>query len=181
MKLLIGCEFSDIIGREFRAKGHDVTSCDLRPSEGSPKHYQGDIRDMLREKWDGIIACSPCTRKALAGVRWLHERNLWDDLRAECDLFNLIGAANCPRIARELPAKILNPTAMRWNLLGDMIKKFGRLNSAIVSKKQFVFGLKGFRRLSRSIPCRNRNALRRFGVWGQARIGKKNAAGSFLE
>lgn len=101
MKVLIACEFSDTAGREFRAQGHDVTSCDFRPSEGSPKHYQGDVRVMLRERWDLIVAFSPCTRKALSGVRWLAERNLWDDLRAECELFNEIGAADCPRICRE--------------------------------------------------------------------------------
>ena len=101
MRVLVACEFSDVAGREFRALGHDVTSCDFRPREGSPKHHQGDIRDLLSEYWDAIIAFSPCTRKALSGVQWLKKRDLWADLDAECELFNAIGNANSPRISRE--------------------------------------------------------------------------------
>lgn len=101
LNVLIACEYSDIVGREFRALGHNVTSCDLRPSEGSPNHFQGDIREMLGREWDVVIAFSPCTRKTLSGVRWLHERNLWADLDAECVLFNQIGAMDCASIARE--------------------------------------------------------------------------------
>ncbi len=102
MKILIACEYSDIVGREFRALGFDVTSCDMRPSEGSPQHYQGDIRHMLkRQDWAAIVSFSPCTRKALSGVQWLAKRNLWAALDAECELFNEIGRHPCPFIARE--------------------------------------------------------------------------------
>ena len=61
MKVLVFCEYSDVVGSAFRAKGHDVTSADLLPSEGSPNHYQGDGRWLLREPWDLVIAHPPCT------------------------------------------------------------------------------------------------------------------------
>ena len=59
-KVFVFCEYSDVVGSAFRAEGHDVTSCDLLPSEGSPNHYQGDGRHLLREPWDLVIAHPPC-------------------------------------------------------------------------------------------------------------------------
>ena len=54
------------MGSAFRAQGHDVTSCDLEPSEGSPNHIQGDVRPLLREPWDLVIAHPPCTFLSVA-------------------------------------------------------------------------------------------------------------------
>ena len=59
-KVFIFCEYSDVVGSSFRAAGHDVTSSDLLPSEGSPNHYQGDGRHLLSEPWDLVIAHPPC-------------------------------------------------------------------------------------------------------------------------
>ena len=59
-RVFVFCEYSDVVGSAFRAEGHDVTSCDLLPSEGSPNHYQGDGRHLLREPWDLVIAHPPC-------------------------------------------------------------------------------------------------------------------------
>ena len=33
MKVLIGCEYSDVVASAFRAKGHEVISCDLEESK----------------------------------------------------------------------------------------------------------------------------------------------------
>lgn len=60
MKVLIACEYSGRVREAFRARGHDVTSCDFLPSEdSSPYHYQGDIKDLLVEHWDLMIAHPP--------------------------------------------------------------------------------------------------------------------------
>ena len=65
-RVLIFCEYSDVVGSAFRAAGHDVTSSDLLPSEGSPNHCQGDGRHLLREPWDLVIAHPPCTYLTVA-------------------------------------------------------------------------------------------------------------------
>ena len=103
MKVLVFCEYSDVVGSAFRAKGHDVTSADLLPSEGSPNHYQGDGRWLLREPWDLVIAHPPCTRLCVSGVMWLAKRNLWDDMREGAHFFLECLNANAPRVAVENP------------------------------------------------------------------------------
>lgn len=63
MRVLIGCEFSGRVRDEFRALGHDATSCDLLPSEGDPagKHYQGDVRDIIGDGYKLAVFHPPCT------------------------------------------------------------------------------------------------------------------------
>lgn len=83
MKVLIACEESQAVCIEFRKLGIEAYSCDLQPcSGGHPEwHIQGDaIKVLWAEKWDLVIAHPPCTRLANSGVRWLNERNLWDEL-----------------------------------------------------------------------------------------------------
>lgn len=73
MKILIGCEFSGTVRDAFIAKGHDAISCDLLPTEKPGPHYQGDIYDMLKQKWDLIIMHPPCTALTVAGNKWYGE------------------------------------------------------------------------------------------------------------
>lgn len=74
MKVLIACEFSGTVRDAFLARGHDAWSCDLLPDErGSNRHIQGDVRDILNDGWDLIVAHPPCTRLCNSGVRWLRE------------------------------------------------------------------------------------------------------------
>jgi hypothetical protein len=62
MKVLVACEFSGVVRRAFRDKGHDAWSCDLLPSDdGSEFHIQGDVLDILEDGWDLMIAHPPCT------------------------------------------------------------------------------------------------------------------------
>lgn len=70
MQVLIGCEFSGVVRRAFRALGHDAWSCDLLPSEdGSPYHIQGDVLGLLGLRWDMAIFHPPCTDLAVSGAR----------------------------------------------------------------------------------------------------------------
>ncbi len=107
LRVLVACEYSGIMRDACITQGLDAISCDLRPTERPGPHFQGDVRDMLKQDWAAIFAFSDCTRKANSGVRWLAERNLWADLDRECELFNEIGAHACPHISREnsLPHK----------------------------------------------------------------------------
>jgi len=60
MKILIACEFSQVVCRVFRDRGHDAYSCDLLPTEGNPDwHIQDDVLKHLNEGWDLMIAHPP--------------------------------------------------------------------------------------------------------------------------
>ncbi len=103
LKVLVACEYSGTVRDAFIRLGHNAMSCDLLPTERDGPHYQGDVRDILYEDWDLMIAHPPCTRLANSGVRWLHERNLWDDMTEAAEFFKLLLDAPIPHIAVENP------------------------------------------------------------------------------
>src|ERR1700677_1284469 len=70
MRILIACEFSGIVREAFRARGHDAYSADLLSTEIPGNHIKGDVRRILKYKWDMIIAFPPCTALCLSGNRW---------------------------------------------------------------------------------------------------------------
>ena len=70
MKVLIGCEYSGTVRDAFIALGHDAISCDLLPTDKPGPHYQGDIYDLLNQKWDLIIMHPPCTALCVSGNAW---------------------------------------------------------------------------------------------------------------
>lgn len=73
MKILIGCEFSGRVRDEFRKKGHDAWSCDLRPCEADPSyHLQCDVLSVINQSWDMMIAHPYCTFNNLAGILWMY-------------------------------------------------------------------------------------------------------------
>jgi hypothetical protein len=91
MKVLIACEESQVVCKAFRERGHEAYSCDLLPTSGN--HPEWHIRDdaikvLYSQKWDLVIAHPPCTRLCNSGVRWLRERNLWNDLDKAERFFN---------------------------------------------------------------------------------------------
>ena len=53
LRVLIACEFTGTVRREFDRLGHDAWSCDMRPAEDrSNRHITGDVRDVLDWGWD---------------------------------------------------------------------------------------------------------------------------------
>lgn len=85
--VLIGCEESGVVRRAFAKRGVDAWSCDLlRSRDGSNKHLQCDLRDLLGLPW-GLLAVMhpPCTVLCNSGARWLYlggrERNGRDETR----------------------------------------------------------------------------------------------------
>lgn len=114
LKVLVACEFSGIVRDSFIARGHDAWSCDLLPTERPGPHIQDEVRAVLRDGWELIVAHPPCTFMANSGVRWLydHEKapiiNRFMELERAILLFNDIGAAPCERIALE------NPIPHKW-------------------------------------------------------------------
>jgi hypothetical protein len=60
-RILVACEFSGRVRDEFLALGHDAISCDLLPSDRPGPHYQGDVRDILNDGYDTLLAFPDCT------------------------------------------------------------------------------------------------------------------------
>lgn len=104
MRVLVACEFSGIVRDAFVARGHDAMSCDLLPSETPGPHYEGDVRDVLGDGWDLMIAHPPCTYLAVSGLHW----NTRVPGRAEkteeaIEFVRLLLSAPIPKIAVENP------------------------------------------------------------------------------
>ena len=71
MRVLIGCEESQVVTQAFRKLGHDAWSCDIQPTRGEPAfHFQQDIMTVLHMDWDLIILHPDCTAMAVSGNRW---------------------------------------------------------------------------------------------------------------
>ena len=114
MRVLIACEYSGAVRDAFRAAGHDAMSCDLLPSEVPGPHYQGDVRDVLGDGWDLMVAHPPCTYLSVSGMHWTR-RGLRDPQLTEdaLDFVRLLLAAPIPRIALENPVSIISTRIRR--------------------------------------------------------------------
>jgi hypothetical protein len=105
MRVLVACECSGEFRDAFLALGHDAISCDLKPTRKPGPHYHGDVRDILYEQWDLLIAHPVCKFLTNAGVRWLHEREgRWELMEKGVEFFKLFdNAKHIPRRAIENP------------------------------------------------------------------------------
>lgn len=103
-KVLIACEYSGVERDAFIAAGHDAMSCDLLPTDVPGPHYQGDVRDLLDEPFDLVIAHPTCTYLSNSGVCHLHkDKDRWALMREGAQFFGLMATFNSPRIAIENP------------------------------------------------------------------------------
>jgi hypothetical protein len=103
MKVLLACEMSGLVRDAFTAKGHFAVSCDLVPSMRKGKHYEGDVRDLLKvpDEWDMMIAFPPCTFLAVSGARWWSTRK--PEQEAAEEFFMMLANAPVRKIAIENP------------------------------------------------------------------------------
>lgn len=118
MKILVACEESQAVTKEFRKLGHEAYSCDIEPcSGGHPEwHLQQDVIPLLKEKWDMIIAFPPCTYLTNAGSRHfslrmnsvekVEKRLLLREKAAE--FFMAFVNADCEKIIIENPVGYMN-------------------------------------------------------------------------
>ena len=90
MKVLVACEESQTVCKEFRRLGHEAYSCDIQKcSGGHPEwHILGDAIKALEKcemeteggqivdcgEWDLLIAHPPCTYLSNAGAARLYKR-----------------------------------------------------------------------------------------------------------
>ena len=112
MRVLVACEFSGVVRDAFRARGHDAVSCDLLPSERPGPHIVGDVRNVLHDGWDLLIAHPPCTFLANSGAKHLYlgcrrengaAGDRWANLGHAAAFFLAMLEAPIPRIAVENP------------------------------------------------------------------------------
>jgi len=106
IRVLIACEFSGTVRRAFNAlPGFDAYSCDVLESEDkSSKHIQCDVREILGDGWDLMIAHPPCTYLSNSGVRWLHTKpGRFDKMEAGARFFRLLLDSQIEHVAIENP------------------------------------------------------------------------------
>lgn len=133
MKVLIACECSQTVCKEFRALGHKAYSCDIEKQYGGhPEwHIKGDCLEILRggqmfktedgsahsiDKWDLIIAHPPCTYLSNAATRsHSTKRNTIEQINERTakriqaqEFFMKFVNANCERIAIENPVGVMS-------------------------------------------------------------------------
>lgn len=133
MKVLIACECSQTVCKEFRALGHKAYSCDIEKQYGGhPEwHIKGDCMEILRggqmfktedgsahnvDKWDLIIAHPPCTYLSNAATRsHSTKRNTIEQINERTakriqaqEFFMKFANANCERIAIENPVGVMS-------------------------------------------------------------------------
>lgn len=114
MRVLVACEESQAVCNAFRARGHEAYSCDIQDcSGGHPEyHIKADAAELIKIRWDLLIAHPPCTYMTIAGaVRMrvggvLQEERFQKAMEAKA-FFMMFYEADCPRIAIE------NPTPMK--------------------------------------------------------------------
>jgi site-specific DNA-cytosine methylase len=84
-------------------------SCDLLPSEQPGPHHQGDVRELLGQEWDLLIAHPPCTYLSVSGMHWT-TRGLRDPKLTEdaLDFVRLFMDAPIERIAIENPVSVIS-------------------------------------------------------------------------
>lgn len=89
LNILVACEESQAVTKEFRLLGHNAFSCDLLEcSGGRPDlHFKMDVFKVIKNnggilqngerlkingKWDLMVAHPPCTFLAVSGARWYY-------------------------------------------------------------------------------------------------------------
>lgn len=77
MRVLIACEESQAVCKAFRELGHEAYSCDLQDcSGGHPEwHIKADALELLKLRWDLIIAHPPCTYLAASSAVCLFNKD----------------------------------------------------------------------------------------------------------
>lgn len=106
MNVLVACEFSGTVRDAFRDKGHYALSCDLLPTDVNGPHYQGNIRDILHQGWDLMIAHPPCTHLAVSGAAWFKDKV--EEQKEALEFVAMLMAAPIHRICIENPISVIS-------------------------------------------------------------------------
>jgi site-specific DNA-cytosine methylase len=130
LRILVACEESQAVTKQFRVLGHEAYSCDILPeSGGHPEwHLQQDVTKLLEQQWDLIIAFPPCTYLTVTGNRWFNVEKYGDkalkrieDRKDAINFFMLFANANADHIAIENPVGIMST---EWRKPNQIINPF---------------------------------------------------------
>ena len=110
LRVLLACEESQAVTKEFRRLGHEAYSCDILPTSGDrPEwHLQQDVEPLLKDDWDLIIAFPPCTHLAVSGAAWFEQKRLDGRQQQGIDFFMLFTDLSCEKVAIENPVGIMS-------------------------------------------------------------------------
>ena len=104
--MLVACEFSGVVRDSFSLLGWDAWSCDILPSEKEGNHLQCDVRNIMDDGWDLMVAHPPCTHLCVSGARWFKQKKTQ---QAEAlEFVSCLMSAPIPHICIENPVSIIS-------------------------------------------------------------------------
>lgn len=104
IKVLVGCEHSQIVTEAFTKAGCHAISCDLEyEGEKGLPHYKGDINDLLSEQFHLFICHPPCTRLTNSVWSYVVKNNLYHEVEQAAYFFNKMLYADFPYVCIENP------------------------------------------------------------------------------
>ena len=204
MRVLIACEESQRVCKEFRRKGHEAYSCDIIScSGGHPEwHIVDDVRNIINggmtrlqnstkieiDKWDLIIAHPPCTYLTNAATRShslkmtpinkINGRTLSriESMRFFMDIIN----ANCEKIVVENPVGIMNTAYRKPDQIIEPYYFAESIRDENYTKKRTCLWLKGVPLLQRTNTLPEPNLKELYGLYknGKAKTWEETRIGN---
>jgi site-specific DNA-cytosine methylase len=110
-RMLGACEYSGIVRDAFKSQGWDAWSCDLLPCEREGQHLICDVREVLGDRWDLMIAHPPCTHLSVSGARWFDAKA--KEQEEALEFVRELLAAPVPMIALENPVSVISSRIRR--------------------------------------------------------------------
>lgn len=128
-RILIACEESQAVCKEFRLLGHEAYSCDIQEcSGGHPEwHHKQDVFEVIDMGWDMMIAFPPCTYLTVTGARWLYNKNgskneqRWIEQDLAVEFVKKLYYSNIPKVAIENPVGKLSSL---WRKPDQIIQQY---------------------------------------------------------
>lgn len=108
MKVLVACEYSGTVRDAFIKRGHEAMSCDILETRQPGPHHLGDVREILNQDWDMMIAFPPCTDLAVSGARHFAAKIADGRQQRALDFVKLLLEAPIPKICLENPVGIIS-------------------------------------------------------------------------
>lgn len=190
MKILVACEESQAVTIEMRKLGHEAYSCDIEPcSGGHPEwHLQVDALELLKMRWDMILAFPPCTDLAASGARYFAQKRADGRQQASIAFFMAFTDVSCPKVAIENPVGIMSS---QWRKPDQIIQpwQFGHGESKatclwlrglpLLKPTDIVEGRE--QRVWKMAPSTNRAKLRSKTYTGIARAMAEQWGGSIID
>ena len=192
MKVLVACEESQTVCKEFRKLGHEAYSCDLQEcSGGHPEwHICGDVLKVIGGgiittmdgnskdigKWDMMIAHPPCTYLSNVCTRGFSLKctepekvvNRWQDRAYGAVFFMYFALANIPRVCVENPVGFMNSAFRKPDQIIDPYMFADGTDSEDYVTKRTCLWLRGLPKLKTNDLPRPDNKK----IWGVYSNGK---------